>query len=630
MDRPDISFEKGTTYKDMGLLDEAIAEFRKAMADETLRCRASREIASCLVLLDRIDDAEKVLLQGLLAPDLSKMDRLRIYTDLAEVHVQQGRIESAVERLIQVRNEDSNFFPALKDKIRHLYDKIVTPLSEETATGNETQIAAADAFSSRATGMSPEEIEEHFQDARRRTPRVRFSTPVQYSFDQSVWSTGYSSDISTGGMFVLTHEPVPVGSLVFLKFNLPHADRELHMELIGQAVRQESKRYEQDGVLGMGIQFVSVEPEHQMELRAFVAELYSGEGENGETTGKAAKIRFHCDHCSRRVTALETLAGKTGKCLCGKPVLIPYATHTPSADNPLRGFHIAGCRIDRVIGKGSAATVYKAHHVTLDIPVAVKILDPAQQKAGTLMAERFLKEARVIARIKHANIVDVMNAGMEKGYSFIVMQLVAGSSLNDMMLRGERISVSDGIRVFIDVCKALQAAHEHSVIHGDVKPANILLTPGGTAMLVDFGLVKEMKSYRDQKDTGLTMGTPLYMPPEQARGGHAVEYRSDIYSLGATMYHVFAGEPPFDGLTVVEVVRKHMKEKPIPLIQRVPDAPKTLSDVLAKCLAKSPQNRFESVSQIKQILLTLTREMAVRQFKPIYSKLKKRKPKLEN
>lgn len=627
MDRADISFEKGMTYKDMGLLNEAIAEFEKALSEETLRCRASRQIASCLVALGRIDDAEKVLLHALLSPDLSKGDRLRVYADLAELNVQQDRIESAVERLMQIKHEDSGFFPDLRERIEELFSKIGAPLAKVPAEDGDPNASAAvgeGAASTRGT-VHPDEVEGTFQDARRRAPRVNISTPVQYSFDQSTWSTGYSTDISTMGMFVLTHEPVPVGSLVFLKFNLPNSDGETNMELIGQAVRQEKTRHEKEGVLGMGIQFVSVAPDKREKLRWFVAELYTEGGE--DVTGEVAKIRSHCDHCGRRVTAPESYGGKYGKCFCGKPVFIPYAHHHPAPDNPLRGYHIAGCRIDRVIGKGSAATVYKGHHLTLDIPVAIKILHPAQQQAGTLMAERFLNEARAIARIKHANIVGVMNAGVEKGHRFIVMQYVAGNSLNDLLVRGEKISVSNGIRLFIDLCKALQAAHEHSMIHGDVKPANILLTPGGTAMLVDFGLVKEMQSLSDNKERGLTMGTPLYMSPEQVKGGHAVEYRSDIYSLGATMYHALAGAPPFEGLTMVEVVRKHLKEKPVPLRQVLPEIPQVISEIIARCMAKSPQNRFQSVEQIKQLLLSLTREMAVQQFKPIYSKMKKRKPK---
>ena len=153
-----------------------------------------------------------------------------------------------------------------------------------------------------------------------------------------------------------------------------------------------------------------------------------------------SRIRFHCDRCGRILTATESSSGKLGKCVCGGTILVPLLRHTPTQDNPLRGLVLAGCRIDGVMGKGSAATVYKAHHLALDVPVAIKILHPEEKRSDTPMAQRFLKEARVIARIKHPNIVAVMNAGEEQGYSFIVMQLVVGGSLANVLQKESKIS----------------------------------------------------------------------------------------------------------------------------------------------------------------------------------------------
>jgi eukaryotic-like serine/threonine-protein kinase len=278
------------------------------------------------------------------------------------------------------------------------------------------------------------------------------------------------------------------------------------------------------------------------------------------------------------------------------------------------------------MGKGSAATVYKAHHLALDVPVAIKILHPEEKRSHTPMAQRFLKEARVIARIKHPHIVAVMNAGEEQGYSFIVMQLVVGGSLANVLQKEGKVSANGSIRLALDVCGALRAAHEHGIVHGDVKPANILVTSGGTAMLVDFGLVRDLKTDRKQKTSGKAMGTPLYIAPEQAMSSQALDARADIYSLGATLYHILAGRPPFQGSTVKEVLRKHIKEAPVPLKELCPEVSEALSDIVCKAMRKEPEERFQSVEALTQELLRVCRAKAVEEFRPLLKSQKMAKP----
>lgn len=252
----------------------------------------------------------------------------------------------------------------------------------------------------------------------------------------------------------------------------------------------------------------------------------------------------------------------------------------------------------------------------------MKILHSQVKRAQTQMAKRFLKEARVIARIKHPNIVGVMNAGEEQGYSFIVMQYVVGRSLEYTLMKGLQISANDFMRLALDVCGALGAAHQNGIVHGDVKPANILVTSVGTAMLVDFGLVKDLRTYKDETPAGKALGTPLYMSPEQARGESSVDIRADIYSLGATFYQVLSGRPPFVAATAKEVIRKHLTEDPVPLKKLLPQIPQILSDLVSKAMQKKPEERFQSSEALKQELLNLCRDMAVTQFKPL-SKRKK-------
>ncbi len=623
MDRPDLSFEKAETYKEMGLLREAIREYQRVLPEESLKCRAMRRIANCLIDLKLSAQAEKVLLQSLLSLNVPIRDRLHIYSDLAELYLSQGRVELALERLLQIRTEDDSFSPDLSKRIEELLQTTGSPILEfpQAATPmgpKEVQNLSSD----ESPNSPPDRFASTYSDPRRRARRVKVSTTVQYSFDQDVWASGYSTDLSTSGMFILTYEPIPVGSVVFLKFNLPRCKAESTMEIIGLAVRQGARLLEIDRVLGMGIQFVSIDARQENSLKSLVDELVEKED---RVVSQESRIRFHCDRCGRILSATESSSGKLGKCVCGGTIPVPFLRHTPTQDNPLRGLVPAGCRIDGVMGKGSAATVYKAHHLALDVPIAIKIFHPEEKRSHTPMAQRFLKEARVIARIKHPNIVAVMNAGEEQGYSFIVMQLVVGGSLASALQKKDKISTNGCIRVALDICGALRAAHEHGIVHGDVKPANILVTSAGTAMLVDFGLVRDLKTDRKERTSEKGMGTPLYIAPEQIRSDHAIDARADIYSLGATLYHALAGSPPFQGTSVKEVLRKHIKEAPVPLKELWLDIPDALSDIVCRAMEKKPEERFQTVEALTQELLKVCRATAAEEFRPLRKRQRKAK-----
>ncbi len=623
MDGPEFSYRKAETYKDMGLFREAIAEFERSMAEETLKYRATRQIAACLRALDMADDAEKVYLKALCAQDLQKKDRLGLNSDLADLYAELGKYESAIERLTQIRTEDPVFFPDINERISRLSSRLGDSYMDGASVFKLK--VSGDPAQSEDGGKNPDDPESDEPDQtdpRRRAPRVKMSAEVEYSYDQITWTTGYSTDISLSGVFVITHEPVPLGSLVFLKFKLPENIEDINIELIGQAVRQEKNLSESQGTLGMGIHFISLEADQKRILQGYIKERVR----QGDTfvPQSGTRIRFHCDNCGRILTTPESYSGKTGACACGASFPVPFGFHKPSKDNPLRGYHIAGCRIDSVIGKGSAATVYKGHHLTLDIPVAIKILNPVQEKSGSQMALGFLEEARVVARIKHANIVDVMNAGEEKGHRFIVMQYVAGKSLGSALRENDNLSLNDMLRIFLDVSNALSAAHEHSVVHRDIKPDNILLTKGGRALLGDFGLVKDLRALKQKGAKALAVGTPLYIAPEQAKGEHSTDFRSDVYSLGATMYHALAGKPPFLGLTHLEVIHKHAHEELVPLTEAAEKIPKELSEIISKSMMKDPAQRYQTAEELKQALLEVTAEIAANHFKPLSKKLSRR------
>lgn len=604
---PEASLKKGLTYMEMGLLKEAVSELKKALTDPESKYRAAREIASCLLMLDQPEQAEKVLVHSLLTLDTPFSERLSILGALSDVYAKMDRPDLALDRLIQVFIHDENFLPDLRHRILELQDDIGIASSKIEAAASMA-LSAVSATEARQRVADPG-VTGHGHAAVSKSaalPSVEMSTPVQYSFDKIRWSTGYCTELRAGDMSIITYAPVPVGGLVFLKFNLP-TEPESSIEAVAQAVHQETRRQEKGSVLGMRVRFISLESTAKKTLTEFVL----GSGGGTESRATEDKVRFQCDQCGRMISASVQGSGKYGKCACEKWVLVPYSYHNPTPENPLRGITLGGARIDSVIGRGGAATVYKGHHHALDVPVAIKVLHPALKVRANEISRRFVREARIIARIHHANIVGVFNAGEEQGHSFIMMQYVQGQNLREPLARGIRYSVEDALRIFLDICNALSAAHKRSVVHGDIKPANILMERGGKAMLADFGLVRELSRLKQASAPLRIFGTPLYMAPEQTRGENAVDFRADIYSLGATMYHTLAGKPPFDGTEVGPLIRKHRKETPKPLHEVSPDTPLFLSEVVAKTLSKNPDDRHQSVDELKQDLLEISLAMAV-------------------
>ncbi|HMP72283.1 MAG TPA: serine/threonine-protein kinase [Kiritimatiellia bacterium] len=209
------------------------------------------------------------------------------------------------------------------------------------------------------------------------------------------------------------------------------------------------------------------------------------------------------------------------------------------------------------LGAGGMGAVYRALDATLNRFVAIKVLKTALGEDAKLY-EGFLKEARAAAALNHRNIVQIYSCGQENGQPYIAMELVAGGRLDQMIGKPTSLSETRILEIALDVAEGLRAAHDVGLIHSDIKPANILIDPLGTAKIVDFGLAQFVSA---QQDKGEIWGTPYYISPERARGA-AADHRSDIYSLGATLFHAFTGQVPFDGKTAVDVVLARLKQPP--------------------------------------------------------------------
>ncbi|MDH4348743.1 MAG: serine/threonine protein kinase, partial [Gemmatimonadota bacterium] len=258
-------------------------------------------------------------------------------------------------------------------------------------------------------------------------------------------------------------------------------------------------------------------------------------------------------------------------------------------------------RIERAVGQGGMANVYLAQDLKHHRRVALKVLRP--ELAAVIGAERFLAEIRTTANLQHPHILPLHDSGTADGTVFYVMPYVEGESLRDRLAREKQLPVEDAVRVAREVAGALDYAHRHGVIHRDIKPENILLHDG-TALVADFGiaLAATQAGGTRMTETGMSLGTPHYMSPEQAMGEREITARSDIYALGCVVYEMLAGEPPFTGPTAQAIVAKMMTDEPRPLSLQRHTVPTHLAAAVRRALEKLPADRFQSAAEFAEAL----------------------------
>jgi serine/threonine-protein kinase len=258
--------------------------------------------------------------------------------------------------------------------------------------------------------------------------------------------------------------------------------------------------------------------------------------------------------------------------------------------------------IERELGAGGMAMVYLAHDVRHDRKVALKVLRP--ELSAILGAERFLHEIKTTANLQHPHILSLFDSGEADGLVYYVMPYVEGESLRDRLAREKQLPVEDAVRIAREVADALQYAHEHGIVHRDIKPENILLH-GGHAMVADFGIAlaaSRSEGSTRMTETGMSLGTPHYMSPEQSMGEREITPRSDIYALGCVLYEMLAGEPPFTGPTAQAIIARVMTEQPRSLALQRHTIPPQLEAVVVRALEKLPADRFASAAAFGEAL----------------------------
>lgn len=283
----------------------------------------------------------------------------------------------------------------------------------------------------------------------------------------------------------------------------------------------------------------------------------------------------------------------------------PPAGSTP-AQEPRKTRKLGDYELVGKLGAGAMGNVYLAKQISTGRNVALKLLPPDLAKDAEFL-ERFRREARSAMRISHENVVAAYDEGVAEGHHFISMEYVDGPNLEVLMLREGRFSQERTLKVMLDMAAALEAAQKDGIVHRDIKPANILVNSKGVNKLTDLGLASA--SQGDQRVTmaGYAVGTPYYISPEQARGDMNVDIRSDIYGLGATMYHLATGQLAFPGNNPVVIMTKHLQEMPPPPHEREPAVSKELSALIMKMMAKDPRDRHQSPSDLRADILRVQR-----------------------
>ena len=303
--------------------------------------------------------------------------------------------------------------------------------------------------------------------------------------------------------------------------------------------------------------------------------------------------------------------GDPGTCEPPIPSLPPRSYCTNCREQyPLLGKVLANHFCEKVLGAGGMGIVYRGTHVVMGRTAALKTLKVLAD-ADPVLVQRLLREATAGGRIQHPNIVSVHDTGEQDQIAYVVMEYVRGENLSEALRREKRFPLRRAVHFGMQVAEALAAGFKLGYIHRDIKPENILLMRGDVAKVTDFGLAKNLKEGElgGLTRTGQVLGTMLYMPPEQIVSSKGSDQRADIYSLGATVFHLATGRPPLDAKSAITLLMDIRTKEPPPLSSLVPGCPPEVDRILAKCMKKSPADRYqepgELAKDLRSVLATL-------------------------
>jgi hypothetical protein len=291
------------------------------------------------------------------------------------------------------------------------------------------------------------------------------------------------------------------------------------------------------------------------------------------------------------------------------PVAVAAAPAQPTEPGGLAiGSVVDKYRIDSVIGSGGFSTVYRATHLLLRVPVALKLVKPSLLKDHPYLAGLLCEEAQFAAQISHPNVVRVFDITSNEKMTYIVMEFIEGGNLAEIM-GNDPLELREAIAISIDICAGLMAGLAQGLIHRDIKPGNVMLGKDGRARLLDFGLARPMTMTPNRsgvfRKSASFVGTPAFISPEQAQNPDQADFRSDMYSLGVTLYYLTTGRMPFVNKDAMMLVKMHIQDQPPPI--DLPGYPKQLARIIMKMMEKQPENRYPDyetvVSELKQVVV---------------------------
>jgi serine/threonine protein kinase len=253
------------------------------------------------------------------------------------------------------------------------------------------------------------------------------------------------------------------------------------------------------------------------------------------------------------------------------------------------------------LGKGGMAIVYRARDTMLERSVAVKVLRESYSRDPAFLA-RFRQEAKAAANLSHPNIVTVHDFGLDNGQLFIVMEYVPGTDLKTLIKQRGRFTPEEALPLLIQACAGIGYAHRAGLVHCDVKPQNMLVTPDLRLKVADFGIARALSTIHPEEQSDVIWGSPQYFSPEQASGA-APSPASDVYSLGVIMYEMLTGSLPFHADTAAELAHLHVEAEPVPIAEMIPNISPVLAQVLTKVLSKEPSQRYRTADQLGRVLL---------------------------
>jgi len=321
-------------------------------------------------------------------------------------------------------------------------------------------------------------------------------------------------------------------------------------------------------------------------------------------------VEYRCPRCRTLLVMEEELQLEGAAIPVPPPVVVPPSQMAPAdseiTQDPLIAKVIGGCQIIERIARGGMGVVYKARQLNLGRTVAIKILSD-ELSGNPAYVERFLQEARSAAFLNHGNIIHINDVGEHNGIYYFIMEFVDGKNVREILKKKNTLEVPQALQVALQVSRALQHAHRRGIIHRDIKPENIMITREGVVKLADLGLAKRLDSSGGITHAGSVLGTPFYMAPEQAKDFSKVDQRSDIYSLGVTLFKALTGKVPFDGRTPIEVMIKAIEGKRQALRDLRPDLPTQVEALVDQMMARNPEDRFQQADDLIAAIESLLR-----------------------